>query len=234
MRYYADFATVKCLLVVLATASKQLQVLQVAVNWGQPQDPKNIPPGAQPLNPAFKERHVAISTWLPGDNNESVLDASMSELSILELIPPSIDGTNKAWVPAVIVTVRTYVPTPETPYQEVQSVIDRWEVPYEQGQTLHPAFEQLGSRRNSTGAQPGAVPRLKKLEPIVVNKIVIGVSVVRLGTVLCLTYSDGSVEYRDRITMNEIWNMVNLDRISSILEAGFTQDTEPSCEFHTH
>lgn len=58
----------------------------------------------------------------------------------------------------------------------------------------------------------------------------IGFNIIRLGTVIAFTYSDGSVEYRDRITMNEVWNMVNLNRISSVIEAGFTQPGEPSCK----
>ena len=42
------------------------------------------------------------------------------------------------------------------------------------------------------------------------------------GTVVCFTYSDGSVEFRDRFTMAELYTEVNMNRINSILEAGFT------------
>ncbi|KAK7753742.1 Mediator of RNA polymerase II transcription subunit 16 [Diatrype stigma] len=65
--------------------------------------------------------------------------------------------------------------------------------------------------------------RLMKLDSIVVNKIVTGVSVLSYGKIICFTYTDGSVEYRDRFTMEELYTDVNLNRINSILEVGFTQ-----------
>jgi mediator of RNA polymerase II transcription subunit 16, fungi type len=71
--------------------------------------------------------------------------------------------------------------------------------------------------------------RLKKLDPIVVNKVVIGVTLTRLNTAMCITYSDGTIEYRDRTTLNPLWTEVNLDRINSIHEAGFTHSGEQSC-----
>lgn len=62
------------------------------------------------------------------------------------------------------------------------------------------------------------------------NKVVTGVSSVRMGTAICFSFSDGTVEYRDRANMNEMWTEVNLDRINSIHEAGFTQGGESSCK----
>jgi mediator of RNA polymerase II transcription subunit 16 len=73
-------------------------------------------------------------------------------------------------------------------------------------------------------------PRLIRLEPIVMNKVVTGVNSVRMGTAICFSFSDGTVEYRDRATMNELWTEINLDRINSIHEAGFAQGGEPSCK----
>lgn len=74
--------------------------------------------------------------------------------------------------------------------------------------------------------------RLKKLEPIIVNKIVTGVEVVTLGKVVCLTYYDGSVDYRDRLTMAELYTEPNWDRINATVETGFTLSGEPGCKFH--
>jgi mediator of RNA polymerase II transcription subunit 16, fungi type len=63
-----------------------------------------------------------------------------------------------------------------------------------------------------------------------VNKVIVGVTLVRLNTAICFSYSDGSVEYRERTTLNPLWVDVNLDRINSIHEAGFTQNGEQPCE----
>ena len=63
------------------------------------------------------------------------------------------------------------------------------------------------------------------------NKIVTGISLMSHGTVVCFTYSDGSVEFRDRFTMAELYTEVNMNRINSILEAGFTLRGEISCRY---
>lgn len=55
---------------------------------------------------------------------------------------------------------------------------------------------------------------------------------VQFGKVLCFAYSDGSVEYRDRFTMAEMYREVNLERINSVLDVGFSQSGEPLCKFH--
>lgn len=70
-----------------------------------------------------------------------------------------------------------------------------------------------------------------KLDSIVVNKIVTGVSVISYGKTICFTYTDGSVEYRDRFTMEELYTDVNLSRINSILEVGFAQRGDHLCKY---
>ncbi|KAH8201562.1 hypothetical protein TruAng_004254 [Truncatella angustata] len=195
----------KCMWVALATSSRQLQVVQVGLAWGlvQQDAAKGATAGAQQLNPALRGKHAAISSWLPGNSPESPLDPLMTQISCLELLPPALDQSSKAWLWPVVLTVRSFVPAPDTPYnQEVQSIIDRWEITTEQPQTLHPGFENLGPRRNSMGAAPTPTFRLK---------------------------SDGTVEYRDRTTFSLTWTEANLNRINSIHEAGFTHSGEQSC-----
>ncbi|KAK7969623.1 mediator of RNA polymerase II transcription subunit 16 [Apiospora saccharicola] len=239
----------KCMFVALATSSKQLQLVQMQLDWGIPATGnKGVPPGNLQLNPTLKTRHVVVSNWLPGGNNETPLDSSMTQLSHIKLLPSAYDQGTKNVFPLIVLTVRSFVPPTDSPYsQEVQSIIDRWEVAFDQPQTLHPSFEQLGSRRNSVGAVPPVRPpelnivtlsvltysqtgpRMKRLVPIVVNKIVTGIHMVRMGTIITFTYQDGSTEYRDRGTLAETWNSFNLDRITSVHEAGFTQSGEPTC-----
>ncbi|KAL0936566.1 mediator of rna polymerase ii transcription subunit 16 [Colletotrichum truncatum] len=216
--------------VVLATASKQLKVVRVGIHWGLPQSQSDNkpPPGSQSLNPTMQEKHVAISSWLPNGPTVSPTDSAMTQISHLEILPSTMDLTGQGWAPLVILAVRTYLPTPNTPYQETQSIIDKWEVINDQPQSLHPAFEQLGSRRNSTGSAPTPTSRLKKYDPVVINKIIIGVQTLQYGRVICLAFSDGSVEYRDRFTMQEIYNDINLDRVMTLNQVGFTfQDDSP-------
>ncbi|KAH9903964.1 RNA polymerase II mediator complex subunit Sin4 [Xylariomycetidae sp. FL2044] len=219
--------------IALATTSKQLRVVQVAVSLRtpKPENPQNIPPGGHMISPSLAKRHIAATSWFQPASAESRIDASMTKISHIEMLPGIFSLTTKEWTPFVILIVRSYVPESEASYnQEVQSIIDRWELIPDQPQTVHSAFEQLGTRRNSVGSTPQQpLATLKKLESIVVNKVVMGVHVVSHGKVVCLTYNDGSIEYRNRSTMAELYQDVNLNRVSSMLDAGFTQTGRPLC-----
>ncbi|KAI1337449.1 RNA polymerase II mediator complex subunit Sin4 [Xylariaceae sp. FL0016] len=218
-----------CIFIAMATRSKQLRVVQVGINFNpaKPENPQAVPPGGHSLSPQLAKRHVAVTSWYDAGEH---LDSAMTKISHIEIIPAQLQIQSKSWTPVQVLTVRSFVPEPNLPYgHDVQSVIDRWELHQQQPQNLHPAFEQLGSRRNSVGTVPPTAARLKKLGSTVVNKVVMGVNILSLGKVICFTYHDGTVEYRDRYTMDELYREPKLDQISSIFEAGFTHSGEASC-----
>lgn len=141
----------------MATASKQLRIVQVGINWGIPktEGAQNAPPGSHQLSPTLTKRHVAVASWFQPSSNVSHLDSSMTKLTHIELLPAILNSSTKEWSPVMVLTVRSLIPEPNSPYaQEVQSIIDRWELLSDQQQTLHPAFTQLGARRNSVGSSP--------------------------------------------------------------------------------
>jgi len=144
------------LYVALATASKQLIVARVAISWGLPEPDKQVPPGGVPLQPSLHEQPVAVTTWLQPSATSSPLDASMAQLSHVEMLPsapPVPQPTQQAFSPPLVLTVRTHIPSSSSSYsQELQSIIDRWEVLSDASQTIHPAFEQLGSRSGQNSA----------------------------------------------------------------------------------
>jgi mediator of RNA polymerase II transcription subunit 16 len=63
-----------------------------------------------------------------------------------------------------------------------------------------------------------------------VNKTVIATHLINLGKVVCFAYSDSSVEYRDRGTMNEIWTDRDLDRVMHLSQIGFSYLEDEPCE----
>lgn len=220
------------LLIALATASKQLRVVRVGVNWGNPPSDKQVHPGSIQLRPSMKEVHVATTSWLQHGPSESTLDFSMAQLSHLLVLPSFMETSNPpTFAPAVVVTVRSYLPNETSPYdQETQSIIDRWEVLNDQAQAPHPAFEQLGPR-NGAGAAPPTMTRLRKLEPVTIPKVVISMqtTTIQLGRVVCFTFSDGTVQYRDRFTMAELYNEHNTENINSPHQVGFQFDDPTPC-----
>ncbi|KAK0729360.1 mediator complex, subunit Med16 [Apiosordaria backusii] len=221
------------LLIALATASKQLKVLRIAVNWGTPPADKQVHPGSIQLRPTMKEMHVAAISWFQHGPSESGLDFSMAQLSHIIALPSYMETSSNppTFAPAVVITVRSYLPHETSPYdQEPQSIIDRWEVLSDQAQTPHPAFEKLGSR-NGAAAAPPTMTRLRKLESVTVPKVIISIhaTTIQLGKVICLTCSDGTIQYRDRYTMAEVFTEHTTDNIISPHQVGFQFEDATPC-----
>lgn len=72
--------------------------------------------------------------------------------------------------------------------------------------------------------------RLNKLDSIVIPKIVISIHTIHLGKVVCFAFSDGTMQYRDRTTMNEVYNELNLTSIMSPEQVGFQFTNETPCK----
>ncbi|KAK1837279.1 mediator of RNA polymerase II transcription subunit 16 [Podospora conica] len=217
------------LIIVIATASKQLKVLKVATQWSPPQPgDKQAPPGSVTLSPSLMEKHLAISTWYQPFPSATPLDPLMTQLSHIEMLPSFHRGSSTPDAPPLVLTVRSFLPAYGSLYnQGYQSIIDRWELVAEP-QALHPAFAQLSQKTGQTSQLPPSTG-LKKLEPIVVPKIVISIHIMQLGRVLCFAFSDGTFQYRDRLTMDEIYHVQDLSRITSPLQVGFHFEPETPC-----
>ncbi|KAK4044534.1 hypothetical protein C8A01DRAFT_31320 [Parachaetomium inaequale] len=217
------------LLIALATASKQLRIVRVGIQWGLPQVDKQVPPQSLPLRPSLRESHVAVTSWVQHGSGESALDASTAQLSHIEILPAAHTAPSQPMAPPVVLTVRSYVLQDASPYhQESQSIIDRWEVVTDQPQALHPAFEQLASK-NGASSTPPTMTRLRKLDPIILPKVVVTVTTAQFGRVLCFAFSDGTVQYRDRFTMNEMYSEPDTDSIMHPLQVGFHYVNNTPC-----
>ncbi|KAG4032195.1 hypothetical protein MFRU_007g01070 [Monilinia fructicola] len=224
------------LLIALATASKQLRIIRAGIDWGVPQTQEKVNPMTTPLNASLRSRPLTVTSWLydvPGDTlNASHLESSMVQLSHLEFLSPCVDSKNHM-APPILVAVRSYLPGLASHYnQEVHTTIDRWEFRERNQQPVHPAFEHSSSRKGTDGSQPVKpmiTAQLKKLESLTVNKIVVAMQTMYLGKIICFMYSDGSVDYRDRLTMNETFNDGDLDRVCHLSQIGFSYTEDEPC-----
>ncbi|CCC10210.1 unnamed protein product [Sordaria macrospora k-hell] len=219
------------LLIALATASKQLRIVTAMISWGNDKaSEKQSHPQNANLTPSLLEHHVAVAPWLQHDSNDPVLDESMSQLSHIEFLPSIPKDKNlQAHYNPVVLTVRSHLPAEGASLyeQEPTSVIDRWEVVSEQPQTLHPAFAQLNTGNITTNPNP--MTRLRKLDSVVIPKIVVSVQVMYLGKVVCFAFSDGTIQYRDRVTMMEMFNEHIVHRVLSPHDVGFQYTNDTPC-----
>lgn len=219
------------LLIALATASKQLRIVRAMISWGtdKPSE-KQVHPQNATITATILEQHVAVAPWLQHDSNDPVLDESMSQLSHIEFLPSvPKDKSLQAYHNPVVLTVRSHLPSEGASLyeQEPTSIVDRWEVVSEQPQALHPAFAQLNTGNSTTNPNP--ITRLRKQEPVVVPKIAVSVQIMYSGKVVCFAFSDGTIQYRDRVTMMEMFNEPNVQRVLNPHDVGFQYSNDTPC-----
>ncbi|RGP70630.1 mediator of rna polymerase ii transcription subunit 16 [Fusarium sporotrichioides] len=227
---HANFTSEKkYLLLALATTSKQLRLVKIEIQWGQASQADKVPGRpAGNLSPSLVEKHLATTNWLQGGPGDPSLDTSMIELSHLEVLPSILDNTGKNPTSPMIVTVKSRTPS-EGSYQVAQSVLDRWEI-VEQRQNLSSAWEQLGSRRNSISSELPPVTQLRKVSPVISNKVVVAFHTLTFGKILVLAFADGTVEYRDRLTFDEIYTTQEFNKIMNLRQVGWTFTDEGPCQ----
>jgi len=63
-----------------------------------------------------------------------------------------------------------------------------------------------------------------------INKVIISLHLIQFGKVICIAFSDGTVQYRDRFTMNEIYNEINVSRIMMPNQVGFEFTESSPCK----
>ncbi|KAL8295215.1 hypothetical protein RB600_000950 [Gaeumannomyces tritici] len=223
------------LCITLALTSRLLKLVKVAINWGlPPQVDKQNPPNTHPLNPTFKEKRMAVVSWMPlggpPPGPEPPLDISMAHISLLELLPTTLGPNNQqGFVPPLILAVRSHV----SPFSHiVQSVLDVWEIVDDQAQSaqpqaLHSAFQQLSSRTGAPAPQPAT--RLHRLDPIWLDKVAVSIQLLHPGRVICLVFSDGTVQHRDRHTLEVMYASPDLERVSALDGLGFRFADETPC-----
>ena len=213
------------LIIVITTATKKLKVIKLEIQWAGPgavQEKTQLSQTAR-LNPSLVEDHLASIDWL-----QMVDEPSLPEFTSLQALASIVDNAGKAG-PALIIGARARS-SGVGGFEMTQTIIDRWEC-VEHKQSVQTAFEQIGSRRNSvsTVQELPVSMRLKRLDPVTINKTVIGMQVSQFGKVLVLIMSDGSVEHRDRFTFEELYTTTDESRIMNLKQAGWTFSEEGPC-----
>ena len=66
------------------------------------------------------------------------------------------------------------------------------------------------------------------------NKVITGLQTITQGKVVCITFADGTLEYRDRLTMAEVYTESATDRIISLHQVGFSFTDPSPCERFWH
>ncbi|KAL8709289.1 MAG: hypothetical protein Q9225_007469 [Loekoesia sp. 1 TL-2023] len=213
------------LLVATHSTSKRIRIYRIELDW-----PRQ----------AFVVDHlktIAHCSFTNDDVDETGLASNLpypeAQLYHLEMISPGPDIRSKETSAPLLLAFfcNSSYQNDRLPVGNHPSTrIARWEL-NSLKPTLHPSFSQLASKksgasnsndlqymRNPNAAQSEVL--LDTLPSISVDKVVVAVQQLNLGTTLVFCSSDGSVEFRSRVTLGPLPLDNNPTRASSIAQVG--------------
>lgn len=207
------------LLLVTHDLSRRLLLYKIFIAWHPSQQQRS---GVQ--NP------VAVVAPVLDVQRRSVVDnvatqhtdaAALSYLCVVPRIPSGGVEPDSPTFPTVL-AVFTHVSSragPTQTHEEAFSIIARWHIE-SMVPTLHPAFSKL--KPNGTTATPqSAMTILRRQEDIMTAKIVLSVEIQHYALTLAFVASDGTIEFRDRLTMASVEPSVDTTTALSLPQAGF-------------
>ena len=213
------------LLLVTHDLGTRFRLYKITITWNMFQHPASqpgVPPNVT-VAPAIEIGHLTMLEHVAPQQADA---ARLSELQLLPRIPPVATEPTSMSLPTVLaVFTRAVIPADATQSaQEAFSVIARWNVETVVP-TLHEAFAKLKVNGKVNGTMPSQNPVtvLRRQEDNITNKLVLAVQPQYYGTMLAFAGSDGTIEFRDRITLTSIEPYGDTTTISSLPHSGFEQ-----------
>ncbi|KAL8997228.1 MAG: hypothetical protein Q9169_003421 [Polycauliona sp. 2 TL-2023] len=204
---------------IVATHSlcRRIQVHRVSIDWS---------------TQSFVITHLkTIMESSPVNNNLDIsglpLDSPRPESKLyhLELASPVPAPDVRKQEPQPLVLLAFFCNTASTDKEQPVEVdhstfIVRWEL-CNIKPSLHPSFSQLALKRPNGTKTVDLQPEVtfKRLQDVRINKVVVALRELHLAKTLVLCYSDGSVEFRSRSTL-ELLPRDDADRVSSMAQVG--------------
>ncbi|KAF3090795.1 mediator complex subunit [Orbilia oligospora] len=188
------------------TQSKQLRLYRISIDWKHPALPPNTNVSQLPLPVTIIVKRLKIEHY-PGDGQ----DSATSFLTHLEVLSP-FPGNNMQYH----VVLGFFANTSQ---QQPVTTIKRWEL-RNIGTSLHPGFDQLAQRRNSTVTEKER-HELISYPDVPLHKCALSVTQINASTMIGVTFTDGSFEIRDRMQFNTVHPTANNDKLLNMVHAGW-------------
>ncbi|MCJ1388619.1 mediator complex subunit [Xylographa bjoerkii] len=220
------------LLLAVHTAGKQLRLYRAAIDWQQPTGKDQLASG-----PRISFQHLEtiddccpMLDYITQNQETYILPSSEAQLSHLELLPQAADPRSKESASPTILATFSYLPNHYTDNEireQPYTILSRW-VMRNVESTLHTAFGSLTSKKSNSPVRLKESAALVRLQDVRVEHIAIDLQQINLSTALAVAYSDGSVDFRDRFTMQNMVPDEEPDKVTSLIQVGFGfQATDP-------
>lgn len=220
------------LLLAAYDVARRLHLYRVEITWNVPSDKRNASAG--PFEkPGLHASLLSIDgncgpvTFSAGDLSSDTepripAAAQLTHLDFMPVTPEEGDGSLPT-IQAVFcrppnIGLFDQMQVQENPH----SVLVRWEVHHKQQNQLHPSLDQVTSKKKSIGSiSPQSIFKLQRLPDFSLHSVVLTVFPLWYNMVLALHYSDGTIEFRKRTTLETIMPDGNTNVMTSLIQAGF-------------
>jgi mediator of RNA polymerase II transcription subunit 16 len=159
----------------------------------------------------------------PGPESGLRIPAQLTHLNFLPITPEKEDGTLPT-IQAIFSTPPNIVSFDHTqPQQSPCSITVKWEVHHTQQNQLHSSLDKVTSKKKSIGSVPArSVFVLKRQPDIIMHSVILAFFPLWYNMLLAFCYSDGTIEFRKRSTMEPISPDYNTETVTSLSQAGFS------------
>lgn len=204
------------LLVVTYDYSSRFRLYRVIIHWNPTQHNRAPNVVHTTVAPALEVRHLTAL------DNIRAQHADSAKLTHLRLLPAVPDVVHPIPTPPTVFAVFTQIslPTEAGQNQGSFSVISRWHVDTFTP-TVHESFKKLKSGNNSsTAATTNTV--LRRQPDVATNKVILSFDTQMFESILAFGTSDGTVDFRDRATMDSLQSAFgDANKVSSLPQTGF-------------
>lgn len=228
------------LLLAAYDVARRLHLYRVEVTWNVSQEKRNA------NNGLFDKPGLHVSLLSIEDNcdpvglisgdlsngteQRSAASAQLTHFNFLPTTPEEDDGTLPT-IQAVFCHPPNIVSFGQLQTQEnAYSVIARWQIHHAQQSQLHPSLDQVTSKKKSVSSIASKdLFKLKRQPGFSLHSVVLATYPLWYNMLLAFSYSDGTIEFRKRSTMETLMPDGNTDTMTSLVQAGFAfSHAEPS------
>ncbi|KAF7189771.1 Mediator of RNA polymerase II transcription subunit 16 [Pseudocercospora fuligena] len=204
------------LLAVTYDSASRLRLYRVSIVWNASQQSRGPGINFLRVEPTLDVHHLTAV------NNVRPQQIDAAKLTHLQIIPQVAEAAQQVPTLPNILAIFTHAAFPPhaSPDQNSTSVIARWSVETF-APTLHESFTKLkpGSNTNQVLNQ---ITVLKRQPDVSTNgKVILTFESQMFDTILAFANSDGSLDLRDRITMEPLGPFGSTDTVSNLHQSGF-------------
>lgn len=202
------------LLAVTFDNSSRLRLYRITIDWNATQHSRGPGQTYTLVSPTLEVHHLTASTNAKAQHTHG---AKLTHLGLIPSVPEAVQY--QSTLPTIVaVYTQTSFPTDTSQSQGSFSILAQWRIESCMP-TLHASFKKLTGLDSK--AVHNSVTLMRRSPDLITNKVILSIRSQMFDTILAFAASDGSVEMRDRFSMDIIGPFGDTNTASNLPSSGF-------------